>query len=302
VRKNIDGEIQLVTYGYNTGLSVDPIEKKPLYHFYPGSKVLSFGTLGCNMGCLFCQNWHISKSTENPQNLYPAQPAEIAQAAVDHDCKSVAYTYNDPTIFIEYVRDTAIECRKLGVKNVAVTAGYINPEARKDFFEYIDAANIDLKGFTDEFYKKYCQASLKPVLETIKYVKNETDAWLELTTLLIEGENDSNDDLKRQCEWILSNLGEHVPLHFSAFFPAWQVQDKPPTSKETLIRAYETAKEAGLKYVYTGNIANLASSATYCENCHNAIILRTGYHLSELNLTEDGHCQFCGHQCHGRFQ
>ncbi len=302
VRKNVDGDIKLETYGYNTGLTIDPIEKKPLYHFYPGSKILSFGTLGCNMGCKFCQNWHISKSKENPTNLSYALPFDIAEAAVKHQCKSVAFTYNDPIIFYEYARDTAIECHKKGIKTVAVTAGYMNPDLHHDFFEHIDATNIDLKSFSDEFYKTITGAALEPVLETIKYVKHETDTWLELTTLLIEGENDSDEELRELCSWIKSNLGVHVPLHFSAFFPAWKMLDKQPTSKETLFRAYNIAIETGLKYVYIGNITNVASSTTYCEKCHSAIIIRNSYHIEEYNLNETGLCTFCGHQCHGVFK
>ncbi len=301
VRKNIEGKLVLTTYGYNTGLQIDPIEKKPLYHFYPSSKVLSFGTLGCNMGCAFCQNWHISKSKENPRNTNYTSPQDIVKVALEYGCKSIAFTYNDPIIFLEYAIDTAKIAHEKGLQTVAVTAGYINPEARKDFFEHIDAVNIDLKGFTNEFYKKHCLAELEPVLDTIKYVHDYTNVWMELTTLLIEGENDSEEEITKECKWIKENLGEHVPLHFSAFYPAWKFSHKNPTAPETLIKAYDIATEIGLKYVYLGNIQNTAASTTYCEKCHAAVILRNGHVMTEYNLDEEGKCSFCGAQIHGRF-
>ena len=302
VRKNVGGKIHLTTYGYTTGLNIDPIEKKPLYHFYPGSKVLSFGTIGCNMGCAFCQNAHLSRSKEEPEKYYKASPEEIVDTALRHDCKSIAYTYNDPIIFIEYMRDTAKIAHEKGLKNVAITAGNISPEFHAEFFEYIDAANIDLKAFNDDFYKKHCLASLEPVLETIKYACN-AGVWLELTTLLIEGENDSTEEITKECAWIIDNLGVHVPLHFSAFFPAWKFSHKNPTRPETLLRAYEIARDMGLKYVYTGNIPNAVStSTTYCENCNSAIIIRDGYSVVEYDLENGAHCRFCGFACSGRFE
>jgi pyruvate formate lyase activating enzyme len=301
IRKNIGTNIELISYGYNTGLSVDPIEKKPLYHFYPGSKVLSFGTLGCNMGCMFCQNWHISKSKGDPTKLNKTMPKEIVEIAKDLNCKSVAFTYNDPVIFFEYAIDTAKICREKGIKTVAVTAGYINPEPRKEFFAHMDAANIDLKAFSEEFYQKNCLASLEPILDTIKYVKNETDCWLELTTLLIEGENDSDDELKRECEWIVKNLGTNVPLHFSAFHPDYKFMDRPKTKISTLLRAYDIAKKVGIKYVYTGNIIDSKTSITYCPACSKPLITRNGYLISDENL-QSGHCRFCGAKCDGIFE
>lgn len=300
VRKNIKGKIHLTTYGYNTGLSIDPIEKKPLFHFLPMSKTLSFGTLGCNMGCFFCQNWHISKSKMDENFLNKTSPKEIAQIAKDKGCKSVSFTYNDPVIFFEYAIDTAIECHKIGLKTVAVTAGYINEEPRKEFFEHMDATNIDLKGFSDDFYKKSCMARLEPVLETIKYVGSLKNCWLELTTLLIEGENDSDEQLKHECEWILNNLGSDVPLHFSAFHPDYKLLNKTSTKPETLLRAYNIAKEMGLKYVYTGNIRNLKTSTTHCHNCLEQIIQRDCHDVLSYNLKE-GNCKFCGAKCSGVF-
>lgn len=299
IRKNIGGEIVMTSYGYNTGLAVDPIEKKPLYHFYPGSKVLSFGTLGCNMGCQFCQNWHISKSKGDPK-INHTEPEKIVKLAKELGCKSVAFTYNDPVIFFEYAIDTAKLCRDEGIKTIAVTAGYINPEPRKEFFTYMDAANIDLKAFSERFYKKNCLAHLEPILDTIKYVKNNTNCWLELTTLLIEGENDSDEELKKECQWIVENLGFDTPLHFSAFHPDYKFMDKPVTKISTIMRAYEIAKNAGLKYVYTGNVMDSKTSTTYCHNCSKPIIIRNGYVMTQYHL-QSGHCKFCGAKCTGVF-
>ncbi len=300
VRQNLQGNVVLTSYGYNTGLAVDPIEKKPLYHFYPGSKVLSFGTLGCNMGCQFCQNWHISKSKEDPKKLNFTEPERIAVLAKKLDCKSVAFTYNDPVIFFEYASDTAKLCREDGIKTVAVTAGYINPEPRAEFFSLMDAANIDLKGFSEDFYKRNCLASLAPILETIKYVKQETNCWLELTTLLIEGENDSNEEIEKECNWIVENLGTDVPLHFSAFHPAYKFMDHPSTRLITLLRASGIAKKAGIKYVYTGNTADVDTSTTYCAYCSKPIIKRDGFRVLEINL-EKSNCKFCKAGCAGVF-
>ena len=303
VRKNVSGKIVSRTYGYNTGLTVDPIEKKPLYHFYPSSTILSFGTLGCNMGCQFCQNYHLSRSKGEPGELNASKPAEIARTALKQGCKSVGFTYNEPTIFLEYAIDTAIECHQLSVKTVAVSAGYINPEAREEFFIQMDGANIDLKGFSEEFYKKNCFAELGPVLETIKYVGRETSCWLELTTLLIEGENDNDDMLKRQCAWIASEVGISTPLHFSAFYPAYKFTHKTPTRPETLFRAREIALKEGLRYVYCGNITDHETSTTFCHHCGEAIIKRGagGRGIAEYNLEGGGHCKFCGTLCAGRF-
>lgn len=299
IRQNLEGNVVLTSYGYNTGLSVDPIEKKPLYHFYPGSRVLSFGTLGCNMGCQFCQNWHISKSKADPR-INQTDPQKIAELAQKLGCKSVAFTYNDPVIFFEYAIDTAKICRDMGIKTVAVTAGYISPEPRKEFFAHMDATNIDLKGFNEEFYKRNCLAKLGPILETIKYVKNETNCWLELTTLLIEGENDSDEEITKECSWIVENLGVDVPLHFSAFYPAYKFMDRRPTSLAILLRAYNIAKKAGIRYVYTGNTLDRETSTTYCHSCSKPVIIRDGYSLGDCNL-EKNHCKFCGSKCAGVF-
>lgn len=299
IRKNVEGNVVLTSYNYNTGLAVDPIEKKPLYHFFPGSTVLSFGTLGCNMGCQFCQNWKTTKSKENPQINY-TEPKKIVELAQKLGCKSVAFTYNDPIIFFEYAVDTAKLCRDNGIKTIAVTAGYINPAPRKEFFAYMDAANIDLKAFSERFYQKNCLAHLDPILDTIKYVKHDTNCWLELTTLLIEGENDSDEELTQECEWIVENLGEDVPLHFSAFHPSYKFMNRPITKQETLLRAYDIAKKAGINYVYTGNVIDVKTSTTYCKDCSKPLIERVGYEITQNNL-QRSHCKFCGERCSGIF-
>lgn len=301
VRKNVNGQVTLTAYGYNTGIAIDPVEKKPLYHFYPGSAVLSFGTTGCNLACQFCQNWESSRAKIDPTLLNKTSPEQIAELAIEYGCKSVAFTYNEPTIFFEYAVDTAKECHKRGINTIAVTSGYINPEPRKEFYQNMDAANIDLKSFNPDFYKKYCMVELEPILDTIKYVKNETDCWLELTTLLIEGENDSTEELKRECDWIVENLGIDTPIHFSAFHPAYKFKDRKPTSFATLQKAYEIATKMGIRYVYTGNILETTTSSTYCHNCKRDIIKRTGNSVDDYNIDECGNCVYCGTTCSGVF-
>jgi pyruvate formate lyase activating enzyme len=252
------------------------------------------------MGCQFCQNWNTSKSRADSTKLNKTTPEEIVQIAKQYNCKSVAFTYNDPVIFFEYALDTAKLCRENGIKTVAVTSGFMNPEPAKEFYALMDGANIDLKGFSEKFYKKNCLAKLQPVLDTIKYAVNETNCHVELTTLLIEGENDRIDDLKAECEWITENLGDTVPLHFSAFTPKYNFAKRRPTSFETLLKAYKIAKDAGIKYVYTGNLTNTETSTTYCKNCGKPVIIRNGYQLLGYNL-QDGKCMNCGTLCDGRF-
>ncbi len=298
VRSNHNGQIILDSYGYNTGLAIDPVEKKPLYHFYPSSDVLSFGTLGCNMGCQFCQNWQTTKVKYPVEQCQPAPPEAIINTAKENNCKAVAFTYNDPIIFYEYALETARLCREEGIKTIAVTSGYINPEPAKEFFKYMDAANIDLKGFSEDFYRKNCFAHLQPVLDTIKYAVKETKCFVELTTMLIEGENDLY--VEQECDWILENLGDYVPIHFSAFYPRYNFKDRKPTKLETLMKAYNTAKKMGLKYVYTGNVSDIETSTTYCKNCGKPLLKRDGYSLLENNL-ENGNCKFCGAKLDGCF-
>ncbi len=294
VRQNTGEQIELTAYGYTTGLAIDPIEKKPLYHFLPGSKVLSFGTLGCNMGCLFCQNWSISKSKAGNEGQYRAMPQTIAETALSNGCQSVAFTYNDPVVFYEYALDTARECRSRGIKTIAVTAGYMNSEPRREFYRLIDAVNVDLKAFQSDFYRRNCFASLEPVLETIEYIKNETETWLELTTLIIEGENDDPDEIRQECDWVAEKIGTTTPLHFSAFRPAWKFSDRKQTSLSTLLNAYRIAKAAGLKHVYLGNVRHDQSAATYCEQCSKQIVTRGLFQPDSVNIDENGNCRYCG--------
>ena len=301
VRARHDDAIVLTTYGRSSGFCVDPIEKKPLNHFLPGTSVLSFGTAGCNLACKFCQNWDMSKSREMDTLADTASPIQIARAAKELGCKSVAFTYNDPVIFMEYAIDVAKECKKLDIKTVAVTAGYISEEPRKEFFQYIDAANIDLKAFTEDFYFHLTGGHLQPVLDTIEYVKHHTNTWMELTTLLIPGENDSDDEVVKLAEWVRDHVGLDVPLHFSAFHPDWKMVDKPPTPPSTLLRAREIGLEKGLHYVYVGNVHNEAADSTYCHHCHKKLIGRDWYVLSDWNITEDGKCRYCETPCAGVF-
>jgi pyruvate formate lyase activating enzyme len=300
VRQNQGGALYLTTYGRSSGFCIDPIEKKPLNHFYPGTAVLSFGTAGCNLGCKFCQNWDISKARQFDRLQAAATPQAIADAALRTGCTSVAYTYNDPVIFAEYAIDVARECRSRGIKNVAVTAGYISPEARPDFFRFMDAANVDLKAFTEEFYRSVTLSHLEPVLDTLRWLRQETEVWIELTTLLIPGDNDSLEEIGREADWIAENLGEQTPLHFTAFHPDFKMTDVPPTPPRTLLRARDRARASGLKHVYTGNIADRPSQSTYCASCGALLIERAGYRIGAYQLAQGG-CAQCGAPLAGRF-
>jgi len=296
------GELVLMTYGLSSGFCIDPIEKKPLFHFLPGIPVLSFGTMGCNLGCRFCQNWDLSRATVKNADLSKAPPEKIAKAAELMGCAGVAFTYNDPVVFHEYAVDTAKACRALGLKTVAVTAGYISKEPREEFYAWMDAVNVDLKGFTEEFYKKYTDSSLAPVLETLEYIKKKTSTWLEITTLLIPGVNDSEHELRAMTAWIVKTLGEEVPLHLTAFFPAHKMLNHPYMPPEQLIHARKIALHSGLRHVYTGNIRDLHGQATYCSMCGKTLIGRNGFDLTEWNLRGKGLCQFCGALCAGVFE
>jgi AmmeMemoRadiSam system radical SAM enzyme/AmmeMemoRadiSam system protein B/AmmeMemoRadiSam system protein A len=290
----------LTTYGRSTGFCIDPIEKKPLNHFYPGSSVLSFGTAGCNLGCKFCQNWEISKSREVDAAGEWADPETVARAARELGCRSVAFTYNDPVVWAEYAIDCARACRAAGVKPVAVTAGYITPLARKSLFEVMDAANVDLKGFTEDFYRELTNSRLAAVQDTLQWLVRESDVWLEVTNLLIPGKNDDEEDLKRMCAWFVETLGPDVPLHFTAFHPDFRMKDVPPTPPGTLARAHEIARLAGLNYVYTGNVSDRTRQSTYCPGCGQVLVGRDGYHLSVYGLRQD-RCRNCGRTIAGRF-
>jgi len=301
VRANQGGEIVLTTYGRSSGFCIDPIEKKPLAHFLPGTPVLSFGTAGCNLGCRFCQNWDISKSREMDTLMDQADPDTIARAAQALKCRSVAFTYNDPVIFHEYAIDVAKACRARGIRTVAVTAGYQSPKPRAEFYQHMDAANVDLKGFTEEFYQRVCIGHLEPVLDTLKYLVKETKVWTEITTLLIPGKNDSDDELQRLSEWCMRELGPDVPLHFSAFHPDFKMTDLPNTPPATLARARKIAMQAGLRYVYTGNIHDSEGDTTLCHKCREPLIVRDWYEMQRWNL-KDGKCPKCGTACAGVFE
>ncbi len=293
--------IELYTYGRSSGFCVDPIEKKPLNHFLPGSAVLSFGTAGCNLACKFCQNWDMSKSREMDTLADAASPLELAAAARRLDCASIAFTYNDPTVFLEYAIDVADACREVGVRTVAVTAGYICPEPRAEFFQRLDAANVDLKAFTERFYREVCGAELAPVLDTLVYLRRETSVWLEITTLLIPGENDSDAELDALTQWVAGQLGPDVPLHFTAFHPDWKMRDRPATPSLTLARARDVALRNGLRYVYTGNVHDRVGGSTWCHGCGALLIERDWYELGRWGLAADGRCARCGEQIPGVF-
>jgi pyruvate formate lyase activating enzyme len=301
VRKMEGGRMVLTTYGRSSGFCVDPVEKKPLNHFYPGTSILSFGTAGCNLACKFCQNWDISKSREMDRLMDAATPQAIAAAAVKLGCKSVAFTYNDPVIFAEYAMDIADACHAAGVKTVAVTAGYMHAEPRAEFYRKMDAANVDLKAFTDEFYFRICGGRLQPVLDTLEYLVKETDVWTEITTLLIPGRNDSDAEIEAECRWIAAHLGPDVPLHFTAFHPDWKMTDVPPTPPATLSRARRIAAAHGLRYVYTGNVHDEEGGTTSCPSCGEALIVRDWYEIRAYRVTESGECPSCGARVAGRW-
>jgi pyruvate formate lyase activating enzyme len=302
VRQRVGDQMVLTTYGRSSGFCIDPIEKKPLNHFYPGSSVLSFGTAGCNLACKFCQNWDISKSRDMDRLMDQATPELIAEAAYRTGCRSVAFTYNDPVIFAEYAMDVADACHARGIKTVAVTAGYMHDQARRDFYAKMDAANVDLKAFTDEFYFKLTGSHLQPVLDTLVYLKHETDVWFEITTLLIPTKNDSVEEVAAMCRWIAKELGTDVPLHFTAFHPDYKMDDLPATPASTLARSRDIAIGEGLQYVYTGNVHDTTGGTTSCPACGQALIVRDWHRLLKYQVTRTGECAACSTPIAGRFE
>ncbi len=303
VRAAENGRIVLTTYGRSSGFCIDPIEKKPLNHFLPGTPVLSFGTAGCNLACRFCQNWDMSKSRETDILADSAAPETIARRAHELGCRSVAFTYNDPVVFLEYADDTAIACRAQGIKTVAVTAGYISAgEPCERFFRHIDAANVDLKAFREDFYHRLTGGHLQVVLDTLCYLRQETDVWLELTTLLIPGKNDSEEELEEMTQWVVEQLGPEVPMHFSAFHPDWKMRDVPPTPLQTLLRARGIAMKNGVRYAYIGNAHDWQADSTWCHRCGELLIQRDWYELGVWNLTAEGRCRRCDTRCAGLFE
>ena len=301
IRQNINGKLYTIGYGRPTGFAIDPIEKKPLNHFLPGSTILSFGTAGCNLGCKFCQNWSMSKAKLDDENSLEVSPEGVVELAKSYHTPSIAFTYNDPTIFGEYVIDISKFAREEGIKSVMVTAGYIDKEARKDVYKYIDAANVDLKGFTERFYHKLTFSHLDDVLDTLVWLKNETDVWFEITTLLIPDENDSPEEIKQECDWILKNLGDNTPLHFTAFHPDFKMRDKERTPERTLTNARKIAMDLGIKYCYVGNIHNTEGQTTYCPNCNEKLIKRD-WHSVISNRLVNGTCRSCGEKIAGVFE
>jgi pyruvate formate lyase activating enzyme len=302
VRAREGDNLVMRSWGRSSGFCRDPIEKKPLFHFLPGSSVLSFGTAGCNLACKYCQNWHISKARRTDALAADARPEDIAGAALDDGCRSVAYTYNDPVVFLEYAVDTAHACREAGLMNVAVTAGYICAQPREEFFAVMDAANVDLKAFTERFYWKLCGGHLEPVKETLEYLVHETDVWVEITTLIIPGENDSPREIEALSGWVANALGPHVPLHLTAFHPAWRMQDYPGTPATTLHETRAIARENGLRFVYTGNIHDPPGQTTWCAGCGEPVIRRAEHQVSEMTLDPGGRCRGCGSSCPGVFE
>jgi len=302
VRMRENDRMILTTYGRSSGFCIDPVEKKPLNHFFPGSSILSFGTAGCNLACKFCQNWDISKSKDMDRLADEASPEAIAEAAEGYGCKSVAFTYNDPVIFAEYAMDIADACHERGIQTVAVTAGYIHDAPRREFYAKMDAANVDLKGFTDEFYFKLCAAKLQPVLDTLVYLKHETKVWFEITTLLIPGKNDSSQEIEVESKWIMKELGPDVPVHFTAFHPDYKMNDIPATPGSTLTRARDIALAEGLHYVFTGNVHDTEGGTTLCPSCKSALIVRDWYRIDDYRLTPDGKCPDCGTMIAGRYE
>ncbi len=301
VRENRGGQIVLTSYGLSSGFCIDPVEKKPLNHFLPGTPVLSFGTAGCNLACRFCQNWDMSKSREMATLSAHAGPEQIANTASRYGCSSVAYTYNDPVIFLEYAMDVAQACAARGIRSIAVSAGYVSAGAREALFRHMDAANVDLKAFSDRFYRRICSGALEPVLETLVYLKQETEVWLELTTLLIPGENDSDQELQAMSAWVVEHLGRDVPWHFTAFHPDWKLRDRPATPAGTLTRARNIALSHGVRYAYTGNVHDEAGGTTWCSGCGARLIVRDWYDIRLWGLDAQGACGQCGLPLPGHF-
>jgi len=301
VRKNIDGQLWSLAYSRPTGFAIDPIEKKPLNHFLPGSSILSFGTAGCNLGCKFCQNWTTTKSKIDDINSVFASPEDVVAIAKKQKTPSIAFTYNDPVIFGEFVIDVSKLAREENIRSVMVTAGYVDKNARKEIFKHIDAANVDLKAFSEMFYHKLTLSHLNDVLDTLVWLKNETGVWFEITTLLIPGENDSEEEIKKMCDWILKNLGDSVPLHFTAFHPSFRMNSIPATPASTLKESRNIALDAGIKYCYTGNITDVRGQTTFCPSCKREVIVRDWHSVKNNKLLENK-CSFCNTEISGVFE
>ena len=298
IRVNLNDELVALTYSRPCTLHTDPIEKKPLFHFLPGSKIFSLATAGCTLHCKNCQNWEISQTRPEEVEAYVLSPGEAAEAALREELPSIAYTYTDPAAYYEYALDTCIEARKRGLRNVLVTAAWVNPVPFKNLLQYTDAANIDLKAFSDRFYREVCRGSLKPVLENLLLAR-KAGIHLEVTNLLLPGMNDTDEEIKGLSRWIRENLGVDTPLHFSRFFPRYQMQYLPPTPSETLLRAREIALSEGMRYVYIGNFHENPQEITACPFCGKELIVRSGYVILENHLSSNGFCPKCNQRIAG---
>jgi len=302
VRQNQGGQMVLLAYGKSTGFAVDPIEKKPLYHFLPGTSVLSFGTVGCNLGCRFCQNWNISKARESGRGMASLTAEEVVALAESSGCPSIAFTYNDPVIWAEWAIDVARAAQRRGIRTVFVTAGYVEEKARQEIFACMDAVNVDLKGFTEEFYARVTLSHLAPVLETLEWLAREGRVWTEVTNLLIPGLNDDPGETRRLAEWMGKHMGPDVPLHFSAFHPTWKMTDRPPTPPATLTQARRIAREVGLRHVYTGNVHDKEGQSTLCPGCGQVLVVRDWNAVRRNRLGPGGTCPGCGERIAGRYE
>ena len=299
IRVNEGGKLYSLGYASPAAMQIDPIEKKPLNHFLPGTRVFSMGTAGCNMGCFFCQNWDISKSRSDQVHSSHVPPEDVALLAIKNNCPSIAFTYNEPTIWGEYVIDICRAAKERGLNTVMVTNGYITYDAFHDIYDHVDAANVDLKSFTENFYGRITLTHLQPVLDMLKWLKNETNVWFEITNLIIPTLNDGADEFRRLADWIFENLGPDVTLHFTAFHPDFKLRDKPRTPPETLHAARAIALEAGLHYVYEGNIHTGAAN-TLCPSCGTLLVRRSWHDVQQNNL-RDGRCPNCRLAIPGRW-
>jgi pyruvate formate lyase activating enzyme len=299
IRKNEGGKLVTLGYVRPAAVQVDPVEKKPLFHFYPGTRIFSMGTAGCNMGCFFCQNWDISKAKSDQVHSVDLTADDVCQNAMQYECPSLAFTYNEPSIWGEYVIDISKRAREVGLKTVMVTNGYINEQAFYDVYEHIDAANVDLKAFTENFYGKITLTHLKPVLDTLKRLKRDTNVWFEITNLMIPTLNDNPDEVKQLANWVLDNVGNSIPVHFTAFHPDFKLRNIHNTPPETLEMARDIALEQGLKFVYVGNVFS-DSANTYCPSCNRLLIERNWHQIVKYRISADGSCA-CGTKVPGHF-
>jgi pyruvate formate lyase activating enzyme len=298
VRLNYNGKLITLVHGKAAAVNIDPIEKKPIFHLLPGAKAFSIATFGCNLGCKYCQNWQLSQTNPEDYYNYNLPPEEVVKKAIESNCETIAYTYSEPVIFYEYVYDTAVIAKSKGIKNIFVSNGFINLEPLKKLSKYLDAANIDLKGFTEEFYREVCFGALKPVLKTLEFLAF-SNVVLEITNLIVPTLNDDFKIIEKMCKWLYKNLGPDIPLHFSRFFPMYKLKNLPTTPVETLKKAREIALDSGLNFVYIGNVYTEDGETTFCPNCKKKLVVRYGYNLLEYNINSKGECKFCNKKIYG---